>query len=186
MFDWLVEGRSPVYLVLSIAVIILLAVWSQTRRRRWLIAVAVVAGLVGLYALLDVLIETPYEQMVRKVNEMAAVAHTRDPASLRANLADDFNFHGMTKDDFLRAAEGRIRSGEVRDVLVWDFDHGAIAEPDRRELVFLLKVKTTWTRDELFFRCLATFMRGADGQWRMQRIELFDPTRNNERIDVRF
>src|SRR5690348_14070031 len=97
MFEWLVEGRLPVYLLLLTAAIVLLAAWWQTRHRLWLRALVVVAGLVGLYALLDVLIETPYEQMVRKVNEMAAVAQTRDAASLRANLADNFDHHGLSK-----------------------------------------------------------------------------------------
>ncbi len=187
MFDWLVEGRLPVYLVLLTVAIILVAVWWQRRSRRWLIAVAAVLGLVALYALLDRLIETPYEQMVRKVNEMAATAQKRDPASLNANLADSFDYHGVSKAALLRVADGRIRSGDVRDVIVWDFERGPISREDRTGRIdFFIKVKTSFTRDELFFRCHATFTLDADGQWRMQTFELFDPTGVGGEVPVQF
>src|SRR5438874_237613 len=117
MFDWLVEGWLSVYVILLTAAIILFAVWWRMRERRSLIAVAVAVGLVGLYALLDRLVETPYEQMVRKVRAMAAGAEKRDPASLNEHVADAFNFQGMGKGAFLAVANSRIRAGDVREVV---------------------------------------------------------------------
>jgi hypothetical protein len=187
MFDWLVEGWLSVYLILLTAAIILVAVWWRTRDRRWLIGLAVVAGLVGLYALLDRIVETDYEQMVRKTREMAASAQKRDPAKLFEHLADSFSCNGMTKSGLVAAATQRIRDGGVHEVVVWDFARGPIdAEARTGRIIFLVKVKTAFTRDELFFRCEADFTRDADGQWRLQTFRLFDPTRQNAPVDVSF
>jgi hypothetical protein len=187
MFHWLVEGWLSIYLVLLTIAIGLLAMWWRTRRRRWLIGLAVVAGLVGLYALLDWLIETPYEQMVRKINEMAASAQKRDPTSLSANISNDFSFRGMSKDALLAAANSRIRNGDVREVVVWDFQRGPISAEERTgDIDFLIKVKTVWTPDAVFYRCHATFALDPDGQWRLRTFKLFDPTRINEEVEVTF
>lgn len=185
MFDWLVEGRLPVYLILATAAVILLALWWRTRARGWLIAVAAIVGLIGLYALLDRLVETPYEQMVRKVREMATGVERKDPSSLNALLSDDFDYHGLRKSGLLAIADQRIRNGDVHEIVVWDFQRGESS--DRTAIIiFHVKVKTAFTPDALFYRCHATFTQSPDGQWRMQTFRLFDPTRTNEEITVGF
>jgi hypothetical protein len=180
MFNWLFEGWLSVYLLLAAVALALLAIWWSTRKRPLLIAVAVVAGLAGLYALLDLAVETDNEQLVRKVREMAASPQKPDLAGLADNLADDFHYNNRSKDEII----GLARNAAVREVVVWDFERGPVSRADRKgTVIFLIKVKSAWTPEGLFLRCKAHFVLDKDGQWRLQTVELFDPARNNERVD---
>jgi hypothetical protein len=180
MFNWLFEGWLSIYLLLAAAALVLLAIWWSTRRRPFAIAAAAVAGVAVLYGLLDLVVETDHEQMVRKIRELAARAQKQDAEGIAQNLADDFNYNGRTKSDLIALA----RNTSIREVVVWDFERGSV---DRAKSVgtatFLIKVKTDWTPNELFLRCKALFVLDPDGQWRLKTVELFDPAKNNERVD---
>ena len=62
MFDWLFEGQTTAYILLAAVLICFFFVYWQYRRKVWLIAMLVVIALLGVYALLDRLVETDYEQ----------------------------------------------------------------------------------------------------------------------------
>jgi hypothetical protein len=181
MFNWLVEGWLSVYLFLAVVALVLLAVWWSTRQRKYLIAAAVVFALAALYGLLDLAVETDHEQMVRSVREMAASARNKDASGLFDHISDEFRHEGMTKSDLITLAKNAIEHGDVREVVVWDFERGPVSRADRSgTVIFLIKIKSPWTRDELFLRCKAHFVLESDGKWRLKGFELFDPARNNE------
>jgi hypothetical protein len=184
MFNWLVEGWLSVYLLLATVALVLLAIWWSTRRRKYAIAAAVVAALAVLYGLLDLAVETDHERMVRSVREMAASAKHKDASGLFEHISDEFEHNGMSKADLINLAKNAIQNGDVREVVVWDFERGPVSRANRSgTVIFLIKVKSAWTPDELFLRCNAHFVLESDGKWRLKRFELFDPARNNERVD---
>src|SRR5262249_20430351 len=121
MFDWLFEGRTPLYVVLATLAAFLLVVWWQTRKRWWLLGVTVAAGLIGLYALLDQMVETDREQIVRKFHEMAAAVNARDLDALFVNISDQFRSpNGRTKGDLRDFITNYLRPQIVEKVKVWD------------------------------------------------------------------
>jgi hypothetical protein len=183
MFHWLFEGRLSVYLLLATVALVLLAVWWSTRKRKYAIAAAAVAVLAGLYGLLDLAVETDHEQMERKIREMAGSAKNKDANRLFEHIAADFNYNGRTKTDLIALAKNAIGNGGVSEIVVWEFERGEVSRDDRSgTIVFLIKMKGPWTRTEIFLRCKAQFLLDTDRQWRLRRIELFDPI-NNERVD---
>ena len=187
MSDWLFEGRPTVYVILAAAAVLLFVAWWQTRKRPWLYATVAFLALIGLYFLLDRLVETDREQIVRKVEEMSAGVRERNVERIFANVSEQFRLNNQNRATFRAFAEQAIRRGQVTEVKAWDFQF-----PDD----FRTKVRRTGTTgpQELdaarvaftvkpegpglgapFFRCEATFVRDPDGQWRLFTFQLFQP-----------
>ena len=76
MFDWLFEGWLEIYILLAVlAFARILAVWPF-RRKVWLITLFSVIALIGVYWLLDRLVETDREQIERKLTALAVAMHS--------------------------------------------------------------------------------------------------------------
>ncbi|MGH7172082.1 MAG: hypothetical protein ACRELG_17550, partial [Gemmataceae bacterium] len=121
MFDWLFEGRTSVYVVLAALTVFLLLVWWQTRKRWCLVAVVVAVAMIGLYAQLNKTVETDREQIVRKVQEMAAAMNARDLDRLFENISDNFRSpEGRDKQQLRDTIANYLQTGMVRNVRVWD------------------------------------------------------------------
>jgi ketosteroid isomerase-like protein len=185
VFDWLFEGRMAVYVSLAAVAIVLLAAWRLNRRGRWLIGVGAVAVLAGLYFLLDRLVETDREQVVRKVQEMAAGVRTRNADAIFTHISERFNRGGVDRAQFRAAVDGILRSRVVDEVEVWDFQFpddfrrevrvpGQTAPGEAILVSFTAKAKGGVAVGE-FGRCDATFVRDPDGQWRLFSFQVFNP-----------
>jgi hypothetical protein len=187
VFDWLFEGRPAVYVALAAAAVVLFVAWWQTRKRYWLYATAAFVALAGLYFLLDRLVETDREQIVRKVNEMAAGVRERNVDRIFANVSEHFRLNNSDRAAFRQFAERALRTGEVTDITVWDFQFpedfrarvrrtGTTGPPELDGARVSFMVKPQGPRlGAPFFRCDATFVRGPDGQWRLFGFQLFQP-----------
>lgn len=180
MFDWLFEGRTTVYVVLIALVAFLLVAWWQTRKRWLLLSVAVAAGLIGLYALLDRLVETDREQIVRKVHEMAAAVNARDLDALFANISDQFRSpRGKTKEELRNAVKGYVDSRIVENVKVWDIVCVEAPSRDGPPVRVFFRAKSEGMRD-LLADCEAVFDFDPEQGWRLRSIQLFKPQMNEE------
>src|SRR5581483_3497638 len=98
VFDWLFEGQVTVYIFLVAVLIGLFFLYWQWRRRVWLYAMLGVLVLIGLYALLDRLVETDAEQVERQVKEMAAEMQAHNLDAVMRHLSDDFRSPNNSKD----------------------------------------------------------------------------------------
>ncbi|HTU93529.1 MAG TPA: hypothetical protein VMF69_25845 [Gemmataceae bacterium] len=180
MFDWLFEGRNSVYVVLAALAVFLLLVWWQTRKRWFLVGVAVAVGLVGLYALLDKTVETDREQIVRKVQEMAAAANARDLDGLFDRISDNFHSpQGKDKQQLRDTFANYLQMGIVSNVRVWDIvcvDRPSREHPPAR-VFFSAKAES---EHELLADCEATFDYDPDRGWRLRSIRLLKPQTTEE------
>jgi hypothetical protein len=180
MFDWLFEGHTAVYVVLITLVVFLFVVWWQTRKRWWLLGVAVAAGSIGLYALLDRVVETDREQIVRKVQEMAAAVNARDLDALFANISDQFRSPGgRTKEALLDDIDSYLRSRTVEKVKVWDIVCVERPSPDNSPVHVFFSAKAEGLR-EMFADCDATFDFDPQRGWQLQSIRLLKPQTTEE------
>ena len=180
MFDWLFEGRTAVYVVLITLVVFLLVAWWQTRKRWWLLSVAVAAGLIGLYVLLDRMVETDREQIVRKVHEMAAAVNARNLDALFVNISDQFRSpNGRTKEDLRDFINNYLGSRIVEKVKVWDIVCVERPSPGNSPVRVFFSAKAEGTR-ELLADCDATFDFDPQGGWRLRSIRLLQPQMDEE------
>jgi hypothetical protein len=187
MFDWVFEGRLMLTVTLAALAVIAAALWWQGRQRHWLVAAGVLLGLLGLYVLLDALVDTEREenrkQIQGRLEGMAAAVRAKDVTALFANVADDFHSpNGKPREQCVDFARGLLQQGQVTDVTMWDFEFEK--EPSRAQRTanvwFFFKVRGPVVGGETIqFRCAATMTWTTRG-WLLQAVKIFDPVRNEE------
>src|SRR5262249_49074156 len=141
VFDWLFDRRALVYLLFGIAAVVLVALWWRTRRRPFLVGLAVVAVLAAAFGLFDLLRkgETDREQIERALREMVAAAKAKDADRLAAQLSPDFvSPRGNKKDDFSRKVISEARAQGVQDVELSDLDFQEVSRAERTAKVRFL------------------------------------------------
>jgi ketosteroid isomerase-like protein len=185
VFDWLFEGRLAVYLALASVAAVCVMLWTRNRKRRWLYLACVPVLLIGVYFLLDLLVETRREQIGRKLKEMSAAVQARDVDRIFRHISEDFRLEqrgtSMDKAAFRRAVDTVFRNRVVDRVHIWDIAIGARAG----DVVFRVKPTGQRIPDHPGFVCRATFVQDADGQWRMAGFQVFDPLVNADQpIDI--
>jgi hypothetical protein len=182
VFDWLFEGRTSVYVVLIALTVLMGVVWWQTRKRWAVLGVAVALGLVGLYALLDVVVETDREQIVRKIKLMIAAVNANDIDGAFQHISDDFRTpQGKGKEELRELARRYLGQHLLESIDVWDI--ACLGDPSRAEgtAKAAFMVKTHGTGVEGFLaECDATFDFDAQHGWRMSRVRLLKPQTTEE------
>lgn len=186
MFDWLFEGRPVVYSLLGAVAFAFLLAWWRTRKRGFLIAVGALVALAGLYFLLGKLVDTPRGQIERKVNEMAAAVRARDTEGIFKHVAADFRFRGQDRATFHKYVEGALQRQLIDELEVWDFRWPEGGDDHTRAVEFYAKPKGgLMTGSEAFYLVKATFVREADGQWRLKSFDVYNPAVDTNRpIDL--
>jgi hypothetical protein len=180
VIDWLFEGRLSVYIALAGLAVFLLFLWQRRRKRGYLIGVAVSVALIGLYALLDVTIESDREQILRKVNEMAAAFNAGNLDAAFVHISDHFRSpRGQSKQALREMAQHYRDQQIVERIIVWDIV--CLESPSRMNgttRVFF-SVKAIGFR-EFLADCDAIFDFDGQHGWRMRAVRLFKPQTNEE------
>jgi hypothetical protein len=181
--EWLFEGQLTVYAVLAVALIFLIVIWKQTPRKAYLVGCILVAVLIGLYALLDFLVQTDREQIMHSVQEMSAGVEGHDVNRIFSQISETYNRHGMDKASFRRASASVIDSREVEQMVVWGYEFGpdykskeSPSEERATRAIVRFMAKPTGAHGTNLFQVEAVMHRdSADGVWRLQSWEVFDP-----------
>jgi hypothetical protein len=180
VFDWLFEGLTTVYVLLAAALLGFFFIYWQYRRKAWLYAMAVVVALIGLYWLLDRLVETDREQIQRKVDVMANGLRTHNLDAVFEHLSDDFRSpQGRDKKALREEADRQIN--RVAQVIVWDFRWDSRPEPGKEYdgLVFSFKVRGVGA-DDFAFDCRPVFVYEPGKGWLVKRLKILKPGTTEE------
>ncbi len=180
--EWLFEGSLTVYAALAVAAGFLLVVWKQTPRKAYLVGAGVLLALIGVYYLLDVLVQTDREKIAHAFEEMSVGVRTRDVNRIFAQVSDGYNRHGMNKAAFRQASASVIDGRHVDEVRIWGFEFPAdykkkesASDPRENSARVSFMAKPISNNQIGLYRVDAVMHRDADGQWRMQSWEVFDP-----------
>jgi hypothetical protein len=180
VFDWLFEGRTAVYIVCAAFGVFLLFMWWQIRKLLLLLGVVVAVALLGLYAILDKTVETDREQLVRKVNELAAAVNARNEDALFENISDNFRSpRGEDKRQFRDTVANYLKAGTVNNVRIWDIVCEGTPSRDHppAHVVFSTKAESG---SELLADCDTTFDYDGQHDWRLKSIRLLKPQTTEE------
>jgi hypothetical protein len=184
VFDWLFEGRSEIYWLLGLIAVVLLLVWWRTRKRNFLLAAAAVASLAGVYYVLDRLVETPREQIVRSLHEMADAVKARNAEAIFKHIAKDFKFRSQDRTGFRAYVERALTVGAVDDLVIYDESWPDGGDDKVRPVRFYAKPKSSMLGDQPAYPVEAKFVREADGQWRMREFEIYNPVAGKNPMDI--
>jgi hypothetical protein len=185
VLDWLFEGRGVVYGLLGMVALALTIIWWRDQRRLWVYALGTVIGLILLYLLLDFAVETDGEQISRHLQGMSKAVREHHPDVALALVADDFNWEGKNKRELGALATGLINNGSLTDVVVWDFQliSKTTGPPHLANVSFRVKpLGNLGGAENMFFICEAQFEQDSKKVWRLKRMRLLDPLRDNVEI----
>lgn len=182
MPDWLFEGHTSIYVVLVALTVLMGVVWWQTRKRWAILGMLVALGLVGLYALLDAVVETDREQIVHKIKLMIAAVNAHDIDRAFQHISEDFRTpQGKGKEDLRQLATRYIGQHLLESVDVWDI--ACIGEPSRSDgtakAAFMVKPHGPGV-EGFPAECDATFDFDAQHGWRLSRVRLLKPQTTEE------
>jgi hypothetical protein len=176
VFDWLFEGRMGVYVALAAVAVVLLLIGRQTGKRSWLLAGGIAAALIGVYFLLDRLVETDREagrkQIQERIEAMVNAVKERKPDDLVRHLSDNFKSPaGEGKAEMRAVAHRYSQQISVNKVVITDLKFVKEPLPDGgpAEVEFLCKL------DDLLFRCVATWDYHPPEGWRLLSARVFGP-----------
>jgi len=178
MVNSLFEGPTTLYLLLLVAVVVLVALWIRDRQVRWLALLSIPAALALLLFLLDRAVETPREQIARKLREMALAVERRDVATIHGHLASTFQLAGRDRATFKRYVELAFREGWVTSIVVWEIRPQL--QENRAEATLNVKVRGSRVRGAEFFRVKTQWTREGE-PWRLEGFTVHHPYVDTDR-----
>jgi hypothetical protein len=180
------------YAILVLGVLASFAVWFNERNRKSLLVFGCFAGLLALLVVIDSLSESPREEAVRRVKDMARAIDARDQDAFLGNIADTLEYQGegvakrIPREDLRKSSIwSLLNQFGVNHVAAWAFDRDDVKElsDNAIEIGFLGKAEADGKQAPMYFR--ATFTREADGKWRLSKLASFDPfKRTNEQKSI--
>ena len=183
MPTFLADPPPAVYVTLILALLVVGGLWVRYRRRVLLLAAALVVACLLLVGVIATLTESPREQAVRKVNELAEAVSSQDWAKFSEHVSESFSADGLKKGDlrggFNLAAQNGVRAA------VWDF---ALTEPvevsDTRVVIRFDAKAEARTGGQAFKHFHATFEKDPDGQLRLRSFAPFNYVQKNQREPI--
>ncbi len=176
MHWWLVDYAATVYFFLGILALALAALWWTNRKRYYLGALAVVAGLAAIVFLLGWLIVTDRQQIRANILAMRQGVVEGKPDQVFRHFARNFRHQTMDRQAFIDRAGQAIRRHQVQDVILWNCDFEVPPDRERNaEVAFNVRAIGAW--GEAWYLCRAVFVF-EDQQLRMSGLQFFNPIAN--------
>ncbi len=197
MPSWLVDDPTTVYLVLGLLALVLGVVWWMNRgedfgkkRLGWLrgliarrltlnqfcaMGLTLIAVLAVVVLLLGIFVDTDQRRIQRAIREMSDGVRERNVDKIFSHISNQFNLAGRTKESFRPMVEGYIRNGDITEVAAWGFEEPEFTKDNEAKIEFMIKPKGSLIKPQAWFRCVATFVRDPDGQWRLRTFSVFEP-----------
>jgi hypothetical protein len=168
----LTDPSPTLYIILGTVVIILAALWARNRTRSNLIQLGIGGAFLLAVILCDALVESPREQAVRIMKEMARATQERRMDDAFRHISDSFNYNGITKTALRERARWAEAQPGFAGVGVGTFERADAKQVDDKTVqigfeVFALNAPVGEGR----FYCLGTFKLETGGEYRLVGLE---------------
>lgn len=186
MPTFLSDPAPGFYLILVAFVLIAGVMAARKQDRRNLATLGVALAILLIVFAIDWFAESPQEEAVRRVQEMAAAANAKTPDAFVAHIADKVEFHTggtpatRTKEE-VRTSHfwGMLQQLGV-EVVVWDLNAREI-DANTVEIGFMGKGKAG---QEFPVYIRGTFAKQPDGQYRLTKFASFNPLKHDEPLPI--
>lgn len=173
MPTFLADPTPGFYVVLFLVTAVAVFIAAKYQDRGSLIrAAAAVVLLFALY-LCDQFNESPREETLRKVEELAQAVNERSEAKFASHVSESFSADKLKKADVSKIV-GLARQHNVT-AAVWGFNRDEFKTITDREVEFTFDAKATGPNGEPFLRHFkVTFVKDPDNQWRLKSFTPYD------------
>jgi hypothetical protein len=179
MLAWLADNASTFYVLLGIIALCLAALWWMNRKGYYLIALAVVVGLIALVIAISFSVVTDMQRIRSTILAMRDGVLEGKPEAVLKHFSRDFTVDAGDPKMFMEQAAQAIRRHRVTDIGLSSFDFEV--PPDReKNAVVAFRTRVFGDLGDGFFLVRAEFVF-ENGEWRMKRIRLFNPVADTDR-----
>lgn len=172
--EFLLDNRLIVYALLALDFWILLLLAWRRRSRGLLAGVGASLAMIVAFAVADFLIETPREQIERKLLDMGPAVKAGNLDRIFRELSSDFQFRGKDKATFRAFAESAMKLGYVEELVIWGVEWPEGGDDRSRPVHFLALPKGRVIGTVPAYNIKGKFVRENDGQWRLQSFEIYE------------
>jgi hypothetical protein len=170
----LTDPSPTLYIILGTVVIILAALWARNRTRSNLIRLAIGVAFLLAVVLCDALVESPREQAVRKMKEMARATQEKRMDDAFRHISDSFNYNGMTKTALRARARWAEEQPGFAGVGVSSFERADAKQIDDKTVqigfeAFAINAPVGEGR----YYCLGTFKQESGGEYRLTGLAFY-------------
>jgi hypothetical protein len=184
MSRWFTENPTSTYLVLATALLVCAIAFGVTHRVRYLLFAAAVVVLAGVVWLVDSLVITDREQVVRNTIDLARAVEEGNIDRIGQLISEKFYVNGGTggikRKELLDRAARALPQTSDRKVEVWDFEVEAPKGPPGVLECTCMARATGTVEGRQFdgdpFHLRLWYIQDPDGQWRLWRFEVWDFT----------
>ncbi|MCZ2341400.1 MAG: hypothetical protein LC104_06335 [Bacteroidales bacterium] len=175
MPTWLSDPSSGLYTGLTVIFVITVGAWfrsSQTRRVHFTVGGILLAIL--SIPIVDYLVESPREEAVRRLGEMATAANAHQWDAVFANISDQFRYHSSDKAAFRSVVVPNAeRHGATIHFKSFDRENVEMLAEDRIRIGCIAQVSTPAV-DVVPYYVEAEFGNESDGTWRMRGFQVYN------------
>jgi hypothetical protein len=170
----LTDPSSSLYIILGTIVVVLGALWFRNRTRSSLIQFAIGAGLLALVFLIDSSVESPREEAVRRIQEMAAATRNRNLDNLLRHVHDSFRSKSWDRAGLGNAVRRAQERSEWAGAEAWSFERDAFRQIDDNTIEIGFLGQASGFPQTLHW-CVAVFKEQSNGSWLLTGLRFYDP-----------
>jgi hypothetical protein len=180
MPDWF----TPLIIILALVALALFVAYWNSRKTKYLIFAGALLGIIVIVWLIAGLIPTDRKAIEAVIEDMRAGVRNRNPDQVFRHFAKDFKFRSTNKKDFESQAERIVRGGTVTDINILGYDKVETSRSEKKAEVIFRFQPLGLGDNRAFYQCEATFVLEDDGQWRMQKFEVYFPIGDHQPVPI--
>lgn len=176
MPTWLSDPSNTFYILALVIALVAVGLWVHKKDRPNLVRAAVVVGLVALVFLIDLGVESPREESVRKTKEMVQAANERKWDQMAAHMSDQFEWRKRKKDSFRTDVADNATRFNVT-VNVKDFNRDTVkysADGNSVDIGFVAQATVPGMAELVPYYVVAKYGKDPDGQFRLRTFTVYE------------
>jgi len=183
MSNFLYDPPLAGIVTLALLTLIAAGLWVRYRKKPLLAVSLVLLVLFFAWLVIGLLFESPREESVRRVNEMAAALNAKDWAEFGENVSESYSdAKNRKKADLKKAFDDAGRLG-IR-AAVWNVELTDPPVVTDTEVKLRFDGKAEAQGREALAHFQVTFVKDPDGKFRLKEYKSFDYVQKNQQLDV--
>ena len=173
----LADPTRTMYIAFGAIVLVLGALAWRRQKKADVITFAVGAALLLVLYLIDLSIESPREQIVRKLKEMESASRAGKYDELFKHVSDSFHYKSLDKKG-LRAKADEANAYFPDGVRIWNATRSNYKPMTDGTIEQEFDVQPA-NNPQFRYQCVGVFKKEADGEWRMITFRLYPVVSEN-------
>jgi len=194
MPEILADPPTALYIVLILAAVVPLALAffvvapakdkkSPSRTRYFVVSGVALLLLLILIICRLVAPESDQKQILRKMREMSEGVVERNLNKTFQHVSTSFRYGSTGREELRRQGESALQRGDVTAISIWEVVLEPITDGKNATVNFKFRVRGS-VDNGVGWRGKGYFVKDPDGQWRLQRFEVFNVTGDTNPISV--